>query len=32
VGKNVPTSKSEVIKVELAEVDGKDAVSLFEKE
>ncbi len=28
VGKNVPTSKNEIVKVELAEVDGKDRVSI----
>lgn len=31
VGKNVPTSSSEVIKVDLKEVDGKDEVILYEK-
>lgn len=30
VGKNVPTSRSEVIKVRLAEVDGVDGVELLE--
>jgi pyrimidine operon attenuation protein / uracil phosphoribosyltransferase len=30
VGKNVPTSRSEIIKVKLAEVDGDDAVELLE--
>lgn len=29
VGKNIPTSKDEVIKVELLENDGKDAVTLI---
>ncbi len=29
VGKNVPTSKKEIVKVELAEVDGKDQVSII---
>ena len=29
VGKNVPTSKSEVIKVEVKEIDGKDQVGLY---
>lgn len=28
VGKNVPTSKNEIVKVELTEVDGKDRVSI----
>jgi pyrimidine operon attenuation protein/uracil phosphoribosyltransferase len=28
VGKNVPTSREEVVKVHLAEVDGEDAVSI----
>lgn len=31
VGKNVPTSSIEVIKVDLEEIDGKDEVVLFEK-
>lgn len=31
VGKNVPTSRNEVIKVDLEESDGKDEVILFEK-
>lgn len=31
VGKNIPTSKSEIIKVSLNEIDGEDAVLLFEK-
>jgi pyrimidine operon attenuation protein / uracil phosphoribosyltransferase len=30
VGKNVPTSRSEVVKVRLAEVDGADGVELLE--
>lgn len=29
VGKNVPTSKKEIVKVELIEVDGKDQVSII---
>ncbi|NBG89142.1 bifunctional pyr operon transcriptional regulator/uracil phosphoribosyltransferase PyrR [Isachenkonia alkalipeptolytica] len=29
VGKNVPTSKKEIVKVELAEVDGRDRVSII---
>ena len=32
VGKNVPTSRNEVIKVKLSEIDGTDSVELFEKE
>ncbi len=31
VGKNVPTSKSEVIKVNLLENDGKDNIEIYEK-
>ena len=31
VGKNVPTSRHEVIKVKLAEIDGADAVELLER-
>jgi len=31
VGKNVPTSKSELIKVSLSETDGEDCVNLYEK-
>jgi len=31
VGKNVPTSRSEVVKVRLAEVDGVDGVDLLEQ-
>ena len=30
VGKNVPTSKSEIIRVSLKETDGKDIIELFE--
>jgi pyrimidine operon attenuation protein / uracil phosphoribosyltransferase len=30
VGKNVPTSRSEVVKVRLEEVDGVDGVELLE--
>jgi pyrimidine operon attenuation protein/uracil phosphoribosyltransferase len=30
VGKNIPTSKQEVIKVELLEIDGNEAVKIFE--
>ncbi|WP_174733860.1 bifunctional pyr operon transcriptional regulator/uracil phosphoribosyltransferase PyrR [Mesobacillus harenae] len=32
VGKNIPTSNSEKIVVQLSEVDGEDQVSIFEKE
>ncbi len=32
VGKNLPTSKREVVKVKLREVDGEDAVELWERE
>lgn len=31
VGKNIPTSRSEVIKVGLSEIDGSDSVDIFEK-
>lgn len=31
VGKNVPTSRNEIIKVKLSEIDGSDSVELFEK-
>ena len=31
VGKNVPTSRNEIIKVNLKEIDGSDNVELFEK-
>lgn len=31
VGKNVPTSKNEVIKVNLTEIDGADSIDLYEK-
>ncbi len=30
-GKNIPTSKSEIIKVYLAEEDGKDSIELYER-
>ena len=30
VGKNLPTSKSEMVKVKMAEVDGEDGVELWE--
>ena len=32
VGKNVPTSRSEVVKVKVEEVDGEDRVELWERE
>lgn len=32
VGKNVPTSKNELIKVMLEEIDGKNAVEIYTKE
>lgn len=32
VGKNVPTSRNEIIKVNFTEIDGTDSVELFEKE
>ncbi len=32
VGKNVPTSRNEVVKVKVAEVDGEDRVELWERE
>lgn len=32
VGKNVPTSRNEVIKVDLKDTDGKDEVLLYEKD
>jgi len=32
VGKNVPTSRSQSVKVRLAEIDGEDAVQLTEGE
>ncbi len=31
VGKNIPTSKSEVVRVFLTETDGKDSIELYEK-
>ncbi|NME83469.1 bifunctional pyr operon transcriptional regulator/uracil phosphoribosyltransferase PyrR [Clostridium sp. SM-530-WT-3G] len=30
VGKNIPTSKNEIIAVDLKEIDGKDSVKIFE--
>ena len=32
VGKNIPTSHSEVVAVSFSELDGTDAVDIFEKE
>lgn len=32
VGKNVPTSKTEMVKVEITEIDGNDGVSLYQME
>ncbi|MFC4387335.1 bifunctional pyr operon transcriptional regulator/uracil phosphoribosyltransferase PyrR [Gracilibacillus marinus] len=32
IGKNIPTSQSEIITVELEEIDHNDSVSIFEKE
>ncbi len=31
VGKNIPTSKSEIIRVSLKEIDGKDIIELYSK-
>ena len=31
VGKNIPTSKTEIVRVSLLETDGKDAIELFER-
>lgn len=31
VGKNIPTSKSEIVHVAVSEIDGKDSVELYEK-
>jgi len=31
VGKNIPTSKTEIVRVSLRETDGKDAIELFER-
>lgn len=31
VGKNIPTSKTEIVRVFLSEIDGKDAIVLYEK-
>lgn len=31
VGKNIPTSKTESVRVSLSEIDGKDAIELYEK-
>ena len=32
VGKNVPTSRDELVKVHVAEIDGEDAVSIARRE
>ncbi|MCM1992725.1 bifunctional pyr operon transcriptional regulator/uracil phosphoribosyltransferase PyrR [Oceanirhabdus seepicola] len=32
VGKNIPTSKKENVKVHLAEIDGEDSVKIYDKE
>lgn len=31
VGKNIPTSKSEIVRISLKETDGKDSIELYEK-
>ncbi len=31
VGKNIPTSKTEIVRVSLLETDGKDAIELYER-
>lgn len=31
VGKNIPTAKTEIVRVSLCETDGKDAIELFER-
>ncbi len=31
VGKNIPTSKAEVVSVNLKELDGEDSIKIFEK-
>ena len=31
VGKNIPTSKTEIVRVSLMETDGKDAIELYER-
>lgn len=31
IGKNIPTSKKEIVKVSLIETDGKDSVDIYEK-
>ncbi|MDU7965146.1 MAG: bifunctional pyr operon transcriptional regulator/uracil phosphoribosyltransferase, partial [Clostridium perfringens] len=30
VGKNIPTSKDEIIKVQIKEIDGTDSVEIYE--
>lgn len=32
VGKNIPTSKSEIVRISLIETDGKDSIELYDKE
>ncbi|MGG5462472.1 bifunctional pyr operon transcriptional regulator/uracil phosphoribosyltransferase PyrR [Clostridium sp. B9] len=32
VGKNIPTSKDEIIKVQIQEIDGNDSVEIYENE
>ncbi|WP_300348755.1 bifunctional pyr operon transcriptional regulator/uracil phosphoribosyltransferase PyrR [Clostridium sp.] len=32
VGKNIPTSKDEIIKVQIKEIDGNDSVEIYENE
>lgn len=32
VGKNIPTSKNEIIKVQIEEIDGTDSVEIYENE
>ena len=31
VGKNIPTSKEEIVSVEISEIDGEDSVKIYEK-
>lgn len=32
VGKNVPTSRNEIVKVEIEEIDGVDSVKIYENQ
>lgn len=32
VGKNIPTSKEEVVGVKIQEIDGEDSVKIYQKE